>query len=192
MTGVGSAAAFPFVAPLLVAPLLAPEPPGTKALGISGAGGGGSTIVGEFTDSTGTHGFLNTGGSFVTLDIPGASGTEAFGVNSAGDVVGVFANSAGTHGFVDTGGTYMMLDAPSASYTAAFGINGAGQIVGSYTANTRTHGFVYSGGRVPGDLSRIALMPRTCVPPVAFGASNVVKPLMPVATYRTHRACRPS
>src|SRR3954464_12873531 len=58
----------------------------TEAFGINDAG----QIVGGFTDSTGDHGFLDTGGSFTQIDVPGASlpfpGTQAFGINDAGQI----------------------------------------------------------------------------------------------------------
>jgi hypothetical protein len=31
---------------------------------------------------------LNTGGSFTTIDVPGATQTEAFGINDSGPIVG--------------------------------------------------------------------------------------------------------
>src|SRR3954447_521751 len=49
----------------------------TGASGINDAG----EIGGSFTDSTGNHGFLNTGGSFTPIDVPGAIGTAASGIN---------------------------------------------------------------------------------------------------------------
>ena len=56
------------------------------AFGINDAG----QIVGPFIDSTGVHGFLDTGGSFTQIDVPGAISTQAFGINDAGQIVGVF------------------------------------------------------------------------------------------------------
>ena len=66
----------------------------TAARGINDAG----QIVGVFTNSTGTHGFLDTGGSFTQIDVPGAilEGTRANGINGAGQIVGFFQNSTGT------------------------------------------------------------------------------------------------
>src|SRR6516164_5685949 len=75
MSAVGSVSAFGFVTALL-----APEAPGTKALGTNG-----SSIVGEFTDNTGTQGFIDSGGNVIVLDVPGASSTEVLGINSMGD-----------------------------------------------------------------------------------------------------------
>src|SRR6267143_1532894 len=70
----------------------------TAARGINNAG----QIVGVFTNSTGTHGFLYTGGSFAPFDVPGTSFTTAFGINDAAQIVGFFNDSMGSHGFLDT------------------------------------------------------------------------------------------
>jgi uncharacterized membrane protein len=76
-------------------------------------------IVGQYTDTAKmSHGFLlslgdaiatfgaNTQGSaggsfnFVSIDFPGATTTNAYGINSRGDVVGNYVDAAGkTHGF---------------------------------------------------------------------------------------------
>jgi len=71
---------------------------GTFAQGINDAG----QIVGSFGNSTGGHGFLDTGGSFTQLDVPGGGFTQAFGINGAAQIVGAFNNSTGTHGFLAT------------------------------------------------------------------------------------------
>src|SRR5438309_1251631 len=76
----------------------------TVASGINDAG----QIVGFFTDGTGgVHGFLDTGGSFTQIDVPGAFGTAALGINDTGQIVGRFSvRFEGTHGFLDTGGSF--------------------------------------------------------------------------------------
>src|SRR6266478_8098356 len=77
----------------------APNATLTRALGINDAG----QIVGDFRNSTGTHGFLDTGGSFTQIDVPGAITTEALGINDAGQIVGLFvASEGGGHGFLAT------------------------------------------------------------------------------------------
>ena len=74
-----------------------PEMYFTSAFGINNAG----QVVGFFNDSSGSHGFINTGGTFTTLDVPGAGSTFARGINDAGQVVGRFRdNSRLFHGFV--------------------------------------------------------------------------------------------
>jgi probable HAF family extracellular repeat protein len=112
--------------------------PTTQATGINDAG----HIVGNFDNSTGRHGFLDAGGNFTQIDVPGATFTSAFGVNGTGQIVGAVAG----HGFLDTGGSFTQIDVPGASGTNAFGINGAGQIVGLFDNSTGQHGFLDTGG----------------------------------------------
>jgi uncharacterized membrane protein len=135
-----------------------PGVPGdTAAVGINNLG----QIVGGFFDiSTGGHGFLDTGGSFIAFDVPGAQSTEASGVNDAGLIVGTFdvlppppGGALRTHGFLrDTNGTFTTIDPPSAvqETRGSLSINNAGQIVGSFNADVSlpdTHGFVrYTNG----------------------------------------------
>ena len=83
----------------------------TLADGINDAG----QIVGSFTDSTGTHGFLDTRGSFTQIDVPGASLTAALGINNAGRSSVRFSTaSGGEHGFLYTGGSFTQIDVPGA------------------------------------------------------------------------------
>ena len=85
-------------------------------------------IVGDFDDS---HGFVYSGGSFTTIDVPGATRTVAAGINDAGQVVGNFYDSAGSHGFVYSGGSFTTIDVPLPQPWLS-GINAAGQIVGFF------------------------------------------------------------
>ena len=83
----------------------------TFAAGINGA----RQIVGTFYDSAGPHGFLYSGGSFTTIDVPGALGfTEATGINDAGQIVGAFTDKTGTHGFLYSGGSFTIINASGA------------------------------------------------------------------------------
>ena len=111
--------------------------PGTP-YGINNSG----QIVGTFGDNTtGIHGFLDTGGTITTIDVPGAVGTSAYGINDSGQIVGGFSNATGDYGFVDTGGIFTTLVPPGAVGstpngccigTGASGINDSGQIVGLF------------------------------------------------------------
>lgn len=58
-------------------------------------------IVGVFTDATRkVRGFLvDDDWQFTTIDVPNASITRAFGINSRGDVVGAFVSGGVTHGY---------------------------------------------------------------------------------------------
>jgi uncharacterized membrane protein len=93
--------------------------------------------------------FLDNGGSFTQIAVPGTFFTEALSINDAGQIVGEFILSiesiAGTHhGFLDNRGIFIQIDAPGAvtgagNSTIASGINDAGQIVGSVNFG---HGFL--------------------------------------------------
>jgi probable HAF family extracellular repeat protein len=103
-----------------------------------------------------SHGFQldHPGGSFTTLDFPGALGTAAAAINDAGDIVGNYLSCKGTpctfaqgHGFLFTGGTYTRLDPPGSLATTVSAINNSGEIVGTYLdGNNKTHGFLFKTG----------------------------------------------
>jgi probable HAF family extracellular repeat protein len=61
------------------------------ATGINDAG----QIVGYYSDSKGaTHGFLDIGGSYTTLDDPnGVNGTWAYGISNSGFIVGQYIDT---------------------------------------------------------------------------------------------------
>jgi uncharacterized membrane protein len=89
-------------------------------------------IVGQFTDATGSHGFVYSAGSLRTIDVPGVRDTGALAINNAGQIVGVFFDPKGIgHGFLDVDGTLSTIDFPGAFFTDARGINDAGDIVGN-------------------------------------------------------------
>jgi hypothetical protein len=86
-------------------------------------------------------------GRFLTLAYPGASMTQAFGVNDSDEVVGAYTtgsgNSAVTHGFVWRGGKFAAINIPGGSSTTVNGINDENDLVGFYTdAKGNTDGFL--------------------------------------------------
>jgi probable HAF family extracellular repeat protein len=103
------------------------------------------------------HGFLRKpNGAVTTVDVPGASSTAVFGLNSRGAVVGSFVDADGQeHGFLlDARGRVTTLDPPdspdnpAASNTFASDINDQGRIVGAYAdAKGTYHGYLYYKGR---------------------------------------------
>jgi probable HAF family extracellular repeat protein len=87
------------------------------------------------------------GGRTLTIAMPGASATQAFGLNDAGEVVGTYTtgtgNNAVTHGFTWMNGKFTTVNYPMASSTTINGVNDEGDIVGFYTdAKGNTDGFV--------------------------------------------------
>jgi Cu/Zn superoxide dismutase len=108
-------------------------------------------VAGFYTSGKGaTMAFLKTaGGQFTTLAYPGASATNAFGVNGSDMVVGAYTdgsgNSATTHGFTWTaqGGFARVDDPQGPGATTINGVNNHGDLVGFYTdAKGNTDGFV--------------------------------------------------
>ena len=107
-------------------------------------------IAGFYTDARGTtDAFLDyRHGPFRTLDVPGASSTEALGVNDHDEVVGVYTvgtgASAAMHGFTWTPrGGFASVDDPQGDGTTTInGVNDAGDLVGFFVdATGNTDGF---------------------------------------------------
>lgn len=95
-------------------------------------------------------GFLRQkNGEYTLLDFPGATLTEAVGINDDDDIVGDYRDSAGTfHGFFWDEGQFRTIDVPfpEAILSAASGVNNVEQIVGVYTdTNNQRHGYFYDG-----------------------------------------------
>ena len=90
--------------------------------------------------SSQTDAFLRLdSGRFITLAVPGASMTQAFGVNDRDEVVGAYTvgsgSSAATHGFTwRPGYGFRTVDDPHGQgATTINGVNDAGDLVGFYT-----------------------------------------------------------
>ena len=84
-------------------------------------------IVGSFQDSSGFfYGYFldRVGGTFTTIDIPGAGNTFVFGINNVGQMVGSFGDSLSgvTQGFLlnGLGDTPAIFSFPGAFATQAF------------------------------------------------------------------------
>jgi hypothetical protein len=86
-------------------------------------------------------------GTYTKFDYPGATGTFAGTVNTAGDIAGSWTDvDYNYHGFLLSNGTYTSINYPGADNTTVGGINDKGQIVGyTFTASQpRTYtGFLY-------------------------------------------------
>jgi len=92
---------------------------------------------------------LYSNGKFVTLAVPGAAMTQAFGLNDHDEVVGAYTvgsgSSAVTHGFTwRPGHGFTTVDDPQGmGATTINGVNNAGDLVGFYTdSHGNTDGFV--------------------------------------------------
>jgi probable HAF family extracellular repeat protein len=127
-----------------------PSSTSTRANGINNAG----QIVGGYTDGTGTHGFLDTNGTFTTLNFPGSTYTEATGINNLGQIVGIYSGGA----FLYANGTFSNLDIPiflslgesAVADSFRVSINDAGHIVGTAPPNlvSGARGYLYANGQL--------------------------------------------
>jgi hypothetical protein len=130
-------------------------------------------VAGFFTNAKGAvDGFLRTArGRTYTLAYPGASMTQALGVNDFREVVGVYTvgsgNNAVTHGFTWTPqrGFRSVDDPQGMGATTINGVNDFGDIVGFYTdgaGNTDGFAAVPAGqGPLPGLISTTTPAPST-------------------------------
>ena len=102
-----------------------------------------------------TDGFLLRHGAFTDLAYPGASATQALGVNDRDEVVGTYTVGSGSgavmHGFTWTpGGGFTSVDDPHGMGTTTVnGVNDAGELVGFYVdAAGNTDGFLANAIKV--------------------------------------------
>jgi hypothetical protein len=85
----------------------------------------------------------------MTIDVPGATNTDAHGINASGQIVGDYTDGSGNvaEGFLLSGGSLTAVNDPTAPGPSTFatGINGSGQIVG-YAFIGAWHGFLDNSG----------------------------------------------
>lgn len=145
-------------------------------------------VAGFFANAAGaTDGFLRTDeGHVYPLAYPGASMTQALGVNDSREVVGVYTvgsgNNAATHGFTWTirQGFRTVDDPQGAGTTTVNGVNDQGDLVGFYTDGAgNTDGFVaVPGGQSPlpglsaAAMAAPSMMPSSSPAPSMWPASS--------------------
>lgn len=96
--------------------------------------------------------FLYSNGTMKNINSPSLfpSGTEAYGINNAGEVVGTgYLSSSSFHAFVYSGGKMKDIGPPGSFQASAVAINNLGQIIGSYYLTAGGGGqFLYSNGKL--------------------------------------------
>jgi probable HAF family extracellular repeat protein len=106
------------------------------------------------------QGFLESGGTYSTVNVPGAAANtiSAGAINDAGQIVGSYYGSDGVrYGFLYSGGSYTTLADPYATtQTYPAGINSAGQIVGNYVG--------YNPQQAPGGAGSPCVLPCSVYP----------------------------
>ena len=115
-------------------------------------------IVGGYLDSSSvSHGFVLAGGSYTTLDFPGANGTVLTGINPSGELSGFSCsdpacgetgNTTTNHSFtVSKKGGFTSFDPPGATSDEASTVSPSGEVVGAYVdSGGVTHGYALSHG----------------------------------------------
>jgi uncharacterized membrane protein len=93
--------------------------------------------------------FLFESGQLFPFSAPGATATDAGGINDGGDIVGTVSTTAGLEGFLLRDEVFTVIRVPGAQDTRAMGINNAGDVVGAFFSSVsgRNHGFLLRDGR---------------------------------------------
>jgi len=93
--------------------------------------------------------------TYAPINVPGATQTEARGINNNGEIVGFYKTAAcvdydvkvpscPTKGFKYVNGSFIKLMVPNSVSTAIMGVNDLGDLVGFYTkADGSKHGFIW-------------------------------------------------
>jgi uncharacterized membrane protein len=108
----------------------------------------GGTIVGQYVDESGTHGFSAIHGAYRRIDAPGATGyTTASGINANGTIVGSFSIGTAGQSFILKNGAFRQINYPGAKVTIVNAVNSHDDVVGAYLDQGRAgHGFIYASG----------------------------------------------
>jgi len=82
--------------------------------------------------------------AFTEINFPGASSTQAFGINNQGQIVGVYADAVrGQNGFLLSNGKFTTINCALENGTLLSNINNNSQIVGTYAFINGFHGFLF-------------------------------------------------
>jgi len=142
---------------------------GTDSFGINNLG----QVVGfyEKPSFSSVNGFLYSGGTYTTINVPGQFGTQCYGINNYGEIVGYYTSTTSAiHSFTYSGGTFTSFDFPGTiSGTEANQINDFEMIVGTYlttVGNTYiSNGFLaLPAARNPVPFINQPLVPETLAP----------------------------
>ena len=136
------------------------------AVGINAEG----EVIGEFTDASGTHGFIYWNGSVQTIDIPNGT-TYLRAINDIGQIVGNYGSASSLTGYAflrQPNGTIVQLPNFEGGIFGAEAINNLGQIAGTVWLRNPAEGtgddqlyyvnhavLMQSGGLAPRDLGTL-------------------------------------
>lgn len=108
------------------------------------------TIVGYYSGSGGTHGFVRApGGTFTSVDVPGSADTEILAINKDGELAGKYYDSTLEHyvGFVKSRRHIATYRYPGGGNTEILGALSSGLRIGNYEdSSSVVHGFSFLSG----------------------------------------------
>jgi len=109
-------------------------------------------VVGLYLDSASVqHGFVKKGSKYTSVDVPGDTSADAYGINNAGDIAIYAFTSAGDYdSYLYNGTTFKSIKDPNAGAlgTVVHAPNNKGDIAGTYfDSNNFAVGFLYHGGK---------------------------------------------
>src|ERR1700694_4691863 len=82
-----------------------------------------------------TSNVFGQGHTFTSIDFPGATATQAWGITASGDITGFYVSAdKATHGFLKSRGQYTSIDFPGASFSEVNGVSPRGDVIGDYAA----------------------------------------------------------
>ena len=114
----------------------------TYPLGIDDNG----DVVGWYSGSSGSSGFLLSEGSYTTIQYPGSSTTVPYGINDNGQIVGYTDLGSGFLYKVQTR-DFTEISYPGAAQTFPTSINNSGVIAGGISNGSETSGFELVGSQ---------------------------------------------
>jgi uncharacterized protein (TIGR03437 family) len=115
-------------------------------------------VVGTYSASGVSHGFIYSQGKYTTIDPPGATGVTATSINAAGEIALIGNLNGSAHAFLYSKGDFTMIDVPGSNYTNFTALPPRGGILGRYmTASGLAPGYYLRDGifttiQVPGSV----------------------------------------
>jgi uncharacterized membrane protein len=104
----------------------------STALAINDAG----QVAGTYSDNTGTHLFIETDGSYVTVDAPANAGQASYiyfnQLNNAGQLLGTYSSPTAYGPFLYSEGKSADVSVPGVQSTNVSRMNDLGQLIGSF------------------------------------------------------------
>ena len=122
--------------------------PGASQTALNGAINDEGDIVGQYTDANLiTHGFVLRGGTFSSLDYPGATFTSLGSINQSGEIIGTYCISAQCGVFTYSNGKINLVTISNGVLSWGGTVSPSGVLFVSCVINGKTHGCLIDKGK---------------------------------------------